>query len=267
MKNIWQKVPVWIKAVLLTILLFYPIAFLNQIILLLNLKFLPQFGIGLFIVMGTLYLYWRLAQRWHPFTDEGDIRMRFRFDISNSSNIASIIGLILFTISTISLSFILFRVKAESSVQLEFIQTFFAAPPATAVMLLLALSMSAGVVEEITYRAYVQNTTQRKYPRIISYLIVGVLFAWLHFLPWALFIPYALVSIVFSAVADQQKSVGLVIVAHTLTDVVALLLQYFKLSFISLEMGLPGIGMVFLMFLISIALIFGWKPRQKFAFS
>jgi len=129
-----------------------------------------------------------------------------------------------FTVMTIYFSYLIFDI--DNSPQLAFIKSFSNYKAITAVPLLLVLAVTAGLVEEITYRGFMQNTTNKKYTKIVSYLIIGVLFAIIHFLPLMLILPYILVSIAYSFIADKQKSTGLVIFTHFLADFVLFMLIY-----------------------------------------
>jgi len=90
-----------------------------------------------------------------------------------------------FTVMTIYFSYLIFDI--DDSPQLAFIKSFSNYKAITAVPLLLVLAVTAGLVEEITYRGFMQNTTNKKYTKIVSYLIIGVLFAIIHFLPLMLY--------------------------------------------------------------------------------
>lgn len=81
MKKVWQKIPAWLKAMLLNIILLYPIITINQIIIQLNLEYFPEYGIGIIPVLIILYLYWIIITKWNPFTDKNDIEISFKFNI------------------------------------------------------------------------------------------------------------------------------------------------------------------------------------------
>lgn len=263
MKNIWQKLPAWLKAVLFNIILLLPIVSINQTMILLNLEYFPQFGIALFLVLGTLFSYWFFLKKKYPFQEKDDIQLDLKFNLFKVSNVLSIVGICVFTVSTVAFTKTLFDI--ESTMQVEFIQAFSEAPPLTGIPLLLALALTAGVVEEITYRAFMQNTTNRKYSRFVSYLIIGVIFSLMHFLPWQLMIPYTIVSMGFSMVADQQKTIGLNIFAHALVDFVLFMLIYFDVPVLSNDFGVLGIVVSLLATLISGYLIIrGEKSVMKY---
>jgi len=224
MKKVWQKIPAWLKAMLLNIVLLYPIITINQIIIKRNLELFPKYGIGLIPVLIILYLYWKVIIKWNPFTNKDDIKLSITFNILNTKNILSVIGLSFFTVITIYLSYLIFDI--DNSPQLGFIKSFSNYNAITAIPLLLGLAITAGIAEEVTYRGFMQNTMHRKYSKIISYLVIGILFSIVHFLPLKLILPYVLISIAYSFIADKQKSTGLVIFTHFLSDFVLFLLIY-----------------------------------------
>jgi len=224
MKKVWQKLPAWLKAMLLNIVLLYPIITINQTIIQLNLTYFPKYGVGLIPILIILYLYWKVITKWNPFTNEDDIKLSFRFNILNTKNLLSVVGLSFFTVIIIYLSYLIFNI--DNSPQLGFIKSFSNYNATAAIPLLLGLAITAGIAEEVTYRGFMQNTTNRKYSKIVSYLIIGVLFAVIHFLPLELILPYILTSIAYSFIADKQKSTGLVIFTHFLADFVLFMLIY-----------------------------------------
>ncbi|WP_271765982.1 CPBP family intramembrane glutamic endopeptidase [Aquimarina algiphila] len=226
MKKVWQKIPAWLKAMLLNIILLYPIITINQTIIQLNLKYFPKYGISLIPVLIMLYVYWKIINKWNPFTNKDDIKIRFKFNILDKKNILSVLGLGIFTLTTIYFSYIIFDI--DNSPQLGFIKSFSDYNAITAIPLLLGLALTAGIVEEVTYRGFMQNTTHRKYSKLVSYLVIGILFSIVHFLPLELILPYILISIAYSFIADKQKSTGLVIFTHFLVDFVLFLLIYCK---------------------------------------
>ncbi|WGD35059.1 CPBP family intramembrane metalloprotease [Olleya sp. YS] len=226
MKKVWQKTPALLKALLLNIVLLYPIVTINQIIIQLNLKYFPKYGISLIPILIILYLYWKVITKWNPYINKDDIKLSFKFNIVNIKNILIVLGLGLFTVITIYFSYIFFDI--DNSPQLGYIKSFSNNNIITAIPLLLGLALTAGIAEEVTYRGFIQNTTHRKYSKIISYLIIGILFSIAHFLPLELIAPYILISIAYSFIADKQKSTGLVIFTHFLSDFALFLLIYFN---------------------------------------
>lgn len=264
MKKVWQKTPAWIRAILLTIVLFYPISIINQTMIKYSLLLFPTYAfLALLFVVGMLFLYWKLVDKWNPFKTEEDVKLSLGFNLLNASNIASIVGLCFLTVSCIGLAYSLLQVDASGSNQSQFFAPIFKAPSITAMPLLLAISLNAGVVEEIAFRGFVQNTTNRTYSRVVSYVLIGVIFSLMHMLPLQLFIPYIIVSVGFSVIADRQKSLGLVVFAHVLVDFILLSMQHLNPAFSRSNIGSMGIGILLVMLISAIFLIVGWKPKKK----
>jgi len=111
--------------------------------------------------------------------------------------------------------------------QLEMIRLFTAPAMTTAIPLILGLSLTAGIVEEMVFRGYLQTMLERSYGIAISLGVTAFFFALLHFLPSILLIPYMLVSLAFSYVAYRSRSIVPGIIAHAGFDFIAILLIYF----------------------------------------
>lgn len=231
MKNLWNKLPAWLKAILQGIVLLTPILFFNQILVFNNLTSGQSIPWALPVVMIALFVYWKIVKRFDKNTGEHDIKMDLKMELNKLSSWYPILGLMFLTYATIALVYMV--VPIENTPQQQMLQLFSNAEAIVAIPLLLALALHAGVVEEIVYRGFMQNTLQRKYTKIISYLIIGVLFAFSHFLPLELIVPYLLVSMAYSYVADNRKSISVNIFSHFLTDFVI---------FVGAYMGIIRIG-------------------------
>lgn len=226
MKSLWQKKPAWLKAILLNLILLFPILIINQVIVQLNLRFYPKYGIGLIFIFITLFMYWKAINKWNPFNDKNDIKMDLKFQLLKTENILSILGICLLSAVLLALSLYIFEI--DSSRQYVLIKSFSNYNAQTAIPLLFGLALTAGIIEEVTYRGYMQNTTNRAYSKFISYLIIAIIFTTFHFLPLELIVPYLLMSFAYSYVADKQKSIGLVIFTHTFFDFVVFMMIYFN---------------------------------------
>ncbi len=218
MKNLWNKLPAWLKAILQGIVLFVPILFFNQIMIFNNLTSGQPIPWALPVVMIALFVYWKIVKRFDNYKGENDIKIDLKMELNKLSSWYAILGLMFLTYSTIALVYMIAPI--ENTPQQQMLQLFSNAEPIVVVPLLLALALHAGVTEEIIYRGFMQNTLQRQYTKIVSYLLIGILFAVSHLLPLELIVPYLLVSMAFSYVADKRKSVGVNIFSHFLTDFV-----------------------------------------------
>jgi len=225
MKTIWNKVPAWIKAIILSLVIAIPVATVIQLIIIFNLKSNTGWGWALLTTIPALILFWKLVQRFSSFTKPEDVKIKMNLNWSNKKVWFRIVGLVFATITTIELSSLAFGDVPEA--QNAFLQTFKQFNEITALPLLFALALTAGVVEEVVYRGLIQNILVRAYPKTGAFFMIGLLFALMHFLPISLLLPYILVSIYFSLVANEFKSLGAVIIAHALADILFLFYGYY----------------------------------------
>ncbi|MFY0606803.1 MAG: CPBP family intramembrane metalloprotease [Cyclobacteriaceae bacterium] len=224
MKTLWKKTPVWIKAILLNILWLYPVIFTVRIIIETNLRSKPTWGWGLILIIGLLVGYWYLAKKTF-FKADHRIQLISNLKPWGKRSWLCVLGIVS-TLSGISLlSAVVLDV--QSSAQLDYIVSFKAYSPIIAIPLLMGLALSAGVVEEILYRGIIQNMLT-KYASWVRYLYIAILFTAAHFLPLVLILPYILMSVIFSLVADVSKSTLQVILGHFLFDFFVFCLLYFE---------------------------------------
>jgi membrane protease YdiL (CAAX protease family) len=225
MKTIWNKVPAWIKAIILSLVIAIPVATVIQLIIVFNLKSNTGWGWALLVAIPLLIIFWKSVQRYSSFSEPEDVKIKMNLNWSDKKVWFRIVGLAFAVITTIELSSLVFGDVPEA--QNAFLQTFKQFNEITALPLLLAMSLTAGVVEEVVYRGIIQNILVRAYPKTGAFIMIGLLFALMHFLPISLLLPYLLVSVYFSLVADEFKSLGVVILAHTLADVLFLFYGYY----------------------------------------
>ncbi len=226
MKNLWNKIPAWLKAVILSIIILLPAVLVVQTPLALNLEIFPEIPWAFPLALVSLFIFWKLIKHFDKFSHKEDVKLKITFDWRNWRNWSYVFGIFFFTPAIIQLGAYAFDI--ESTGQLEYIQLFAQTGPFTAIPLLLGLALGAGILEEVVYRGYVQNTLVARYPKWISFVFIAIIFAVMHQLPITLILPYMLASIAFSFVADQTKSTGVVIFAHILVDFVSFLLLYFE---------------------------------------
>ncbi|MAD96304.1 MAG: hypothetical protein CMB99_03160 [Flavobacteriaceae bacterium] len=225
MKNIWNKIPAWIKVILINCVVMYPVIILIQSTVVFNLQSGSEIPWALAFTMVVLFGFWKLVQRFTNFNQPEDVKIKMDLNLSDSNVWFRIVGIILITISAISLFSFLFKDVPEE--QLAFFKLFENYSATLALPLLFSVALTAGVVEETVYRGIIQNTLVRTYPKIASFIGIAVLFALMHFLPVSLILAYLFVSTSFSFIADEFKSLGAVITAHVLVDVIVLFTGYY----------------------------------------
>lgn len=221
--NIWNKTPAWVRAIILNLIFLFPASVGMQLVLQYSLQSGASWGWGLIPIVALLIGYWFLVKRVNPYKGLEHIKHSLKIEIGDKNVWLKLIGVILFT--AFAIQFFVLAMPSEGNVQLAMISSFRVFSPAIAIPSLLALAMIAGVVEEVAYRGIMQNTMS-KYPPWLTFLIVGIAFSTVHQLPIQLFVPYVFVSMGFSVVAYQQRSLGLVILAHIVVDFVLFVAIY-----------------------------------------
>ncbi|WP_224490947.1 CPBP family intramembrane glutamic endopeptidase [Robertkochia flava] len=262
MKTLWKKMPAWVKAILLNIVLLYPIIIAIQGLIGINAQYGNEWPWSVPLVSLFLYFFYKLNKRYTQFDKESDVRLSFCFDYKSPLNWSFILAIILILPSIITLFSYAFDI--QSTEQLVYIQSFTALKATTAVPMLIVLAFSAGLIEEIVYRAHIQNVLVRSYGRWIGFALTGLIFAALHFLPLPLLIPYLLVSVLFSYVADHLRSTGVVIMAHFLVDMISFLLLYFSPDVLREANTLNTLVLLFMLVTGSIVLFRGVLSTKKF---
>ena len=225
MKNIWKKVPAWLKAIILNFVLLIPPIVIIQSTAKRNLTILPEWGWSALVGVAVLYLYWRLIKQFTNFTEANDVKLSLSFNLRKPGSWFMILGIICITLGAIQIGASLTGAVIEK--QESLIGSFMSHGPLMAIPVLFVLAVTAGVVEEITYRCVMQNTLLRSYNKWVSFGIVAMLFALTHFLPLALLAPYLIVSLSISLVADREKTLGVVVFAHFAVDFLIHMLEYF----------------------------------------
>jgi membrane protease YdiL (CAAX protease family) len=225
MKKLWKKTPAWIKAILLNLILLFPVVILIQSLIGINAQYQNHWPWCVPLALIILYVYYWLNKKYSKFKYETDVRLNFVFNWKNRQNFYSLIAIVLLVPSIITLCSYAFNINTTE--QLTYIQSFRALEVQTAIPMLIILALTAGIAEEIVYRVHIQNVLVRSYGRWISFALVGLIFAAFHFLPLPLILPYVIVSILFSFVADRLRSSGVVMLAHFFVDLLSFMFLYF----------------------------------------
>lgn len=263
MKNIWNKIPDFLKAILIGVLLFYPAITIIQLLLFTNLRTVNEIPWAFVIILPLLWLYWRFTTgKANPFNPSVVRRSLSMSSIYTNGNwpwfILSVVGIIVFTYASISVGYAFVE---EETDQLEMLEFFYAAPVQTVIPLLFALSLTAGIIEEIVFRGYVQTILERKYGVLISFGFTSIIFALMHFLPAVLILPYIFVSLSFSYVAYKTRSIVPGIFAHTCFDFIAITLIYFNP--VMATKGFFEEGLLLNIILVGLGAIMIWFSQEK----
>ncbi len=227
MKSIWSNTPTWIKAIIYVIVLLYPILIFNQSLIINNLSVLPSMPWALFICLCTLWLFWQFCTGASIPFGASEYRKHMSSTQappynSRVSVLSISIALFLFVYAINAVGFGLFG--TDQTAQLAFIKLVGSASGISGPALLLAAALTAGVVEEIVFRGYIQRLMTIHYGVIVSFIFVAIIFTIGHLLPPELYLQYFLVSIAFSWVAHCIGSIVPGIIVHILFDFSAFLL-------------------------------------------
>ncbi|MEM6297947.1 MAG: type II CAAX endopeptidase family protein [Bacteroidota bacterium] len=251
MKTIWNKIPAWGKALIFLGIIGAPVNFTIQGIAKYNLQDNSGWGWALLVTVPLLFIFWQVVSRWSPFNRPEDIKIKMDVNLKDRKVSSRILGLLLLGYSTGTLFTELFDVKQDHL--LAFFETFKSVGHATAIPLLLVFALTAGVVEEVIFRGYMQNSLVRAYPKAVSFLAVALVFALVHFLPLPLVVAFLIISTSISIAADEFKSLGVVIITHITIDIYSLLESYFGFA---PEMDTLGLAIMGVVFVISLFLTF-----------
>jgi len=263
LKELWSKFPVWIRALVIAALLFFPVISINQLLLFQNLFGYTSVAWSLPVIIFILWLYWRFTIGANKPFKPSDVRR----DLSMTSKrkggslagaFISIMGLMLFTYSAVAIGYAFLD---EGTDQLEMIKLFTAPRIAIAIPLILGLALTAGIVEEIVFRGYLQTMLERGYGVVISFGVTAIIFALLHFLPQILLVPYMLVSLAFSYVAYRSRTIVPGIIAHAGFDFVAIVLIYFNPEMAEKTYFEESLVVSVILLIISVAMI--WYSQDR----
>jgi len=173
LKELWKKLPTWLRALLIGVILFYPAITILQLLLFQNLANYSSTPWSFPIVIILLWLYWRFTTGADkPFKASAkrvDLSMSSLYTKGNMTWILlAIFGLVFFTYSLIAVGYAFVK---EDTDQFELIMMFTKVPVQTGIFLILALALTAGIVEEVVFRGYVQTMLERSYGALIAFAL------------------------------------------------------------------------------------------------
>jgi len=207
---IWQRIPVLIRAVLVGLVVAaagsFPWAWLAQA----NLRHLRAVPWGAAVMAVYLWLYWRyLTGRSWPASTAALRRERARArplsaPVWGAAILAGIIGLA----TSVVLIRLMGRLVALPHEQMGDIA---GVPAGTLLATLVMGAVVAGVVEEVSFRGYMQRPIERQLGPAVAILVVGVVFGLAHgtHSEWSLILMpyYAAVAATYGALAWLTDSI------------------------------------------------------------
>ncbi|MEM7131525.1 MAG: type II CAAX endopeptidase family protein [Chloroflexota bacterium] len=257
MKELWSMMPVWLRAILVGVVLLYPPLILTAIPIDLNIELiLPSIPWSFPVIVALLWLFWRFTTgQPKPFNRSAERTRLSRHNEVKTENLswiaAASVALLIMTYSLMQVGVLLGNF--EDLAMAKRIGVFNQVQPYMAIFLFLGISLSAGVIEEIAFRGYLQTMLTENYGVFVSFLLIAILFWLAHGLPLLLAIPFMLVSIGYSLLAESCDAIMPVIVTHVVIDFVIYLLGYlgliYTLEHIAYSVFTDGINISFITYL------------------
>ena len=210
MRALWQRLPVLIRAVLIGSIVAIagtgPWALLSGA----NLKYFSSVPWSVPPTALYLWFFWRYLQGagWPRSTAEtrrASLRAnRLPDDVWGAALFAGVLGLV----AVVLLLRILSRLVVVQQQQLPDLSQI---PFVTLLLILLMSAVVAGVVEEASFRGYMQGPIERRHGPVVAILVTGTLFGFLHFTHpevTLVLMPYFLaVAAVYGALTYLTKSI------------------------------------------------------------
>lgn len=232
MTQLWRRIPVVIRAVILGFLV-SAIGGLGEFFIFANLKFFPQIPWMLAASAAWLWLFWRYMNGWGWPRSTGEAR---RVDLRAQSLswriwIWSLVAGSLGLLSVLGLGFITPRLADIPREAFKLSLDFSAYPWWTVVSILLVISVVSGVVEEAGYRGVMLSQIQRRHGWIAAAAITGFVFFLDHYFSHAYatpaFLPFFMaVSAVHALLVYMTGSIRPSIVLHAAFDFAVIPVQY-----------------------------------------
>ena len=180
MISVWSRLPVIVRAVLtgLVVASFGTIPW--SLLVKANLKFFPAVPWAVLPAVLYLWLFWRYVNgAWWPHST-AEIRHttcranRLSEEVWGASLLAGGLGLVALVLF-LSVINRLVKLPAQSTEDVSHI------PFMTLTVSLLMSSVVAGVVEESSFRGYIQGPIERRHGPVVAILVTGSLFGFAHF--------------------------------------------------------------------------------------
>lgn len=213
----WKKIPVIIKAILTGLLVAALGTIPWSLLVSLNMKHGSALPWAVPITAVYLWFYWRYVRGdYWPHANSG-IRKKYcranklSDSIWGAALLAGITGLV-FIVLFQSLLARMVRLPAQSDQGLSSIPTI------TLFSFVIMSAVVAGVVEEVSFRGYMQSPIEKRHGPVAAILTVGIIFGLVHFthpevslilLPY-----YAIVAAVYGALAYLTNSIFPSMVLH-----------------------------------------------------
>jgi membrane protease YdiL (CAAX protease family) len=217
MLSLWRRLPVIVRAVLTGMALATVGTIPWSLLAAANLKHVPSVPWGPILAVPFLWLFWRFARGagWPRSTAEARRTLlranRLPGDVWGSALLAGILGLA----SLVLLLRVMNRLVRLPQQQPPDVSQI---PALTLLCFLLVGSAVAGVVEEASYRGYMQGPIERRHGPVLAILVTGTLFGFAHFthpeVTLILMPNYLAVAAIYGALAYLTNSIWPSMVLH-----------------------------------------------------
>ena len=180
-----------------------------------NLRFLPGLPWSVPVVAVLLWFFWRYMNGWGPPQDTAATR-HARLRANRLAPATWLWALLAGGLGIVTLVLILRVANRLMTLPDQTPPDLSAIPLITLVPMLLLSSFFAGVVEEASFRGYMQGMIERQLGPVIAILITGVMFAVAHLDFTPVLLPYYIaVSAIYGMVSYLTNSILPAIVLHT----------------------------------------------------
>jgi len=229
----WKRLPAVLRALVAGFVVATAGQIPAQALIFANTRWLPAIPWGALGIAAWLWLYWRYlaGHGWPRATAEA---RRFALRAGPLSPRVWRWSLLACGIASLALRMMLDlarRLSTRPAQDLPSAEELAKNPFLTVLLLFLAAAATAGVVEEASFRGYMQTPIERRHGPVIAIAIVAMVFSLAHYrweapdpVPWLIFIPcYVGVSIAYGILAWLTGSIVPAVIGHTLVDAVAFL--------------------------------------------
>ena len=272
------KIPIWIKAIFFGFVILELGTRLWSVIALSNIKLSPGIPWSFPLMAILLFLIWKyLDGKGIPKSTQKTRHLWMRANaLPSSLRKWSWISAVLLGATILSLIILGTRITDVPSGQIDQIERISIYPFWTILSLIIMTSVVAGIIEEISFRGYMQKPMEIRYGPKLAILIVALFFTLLH-LPNATITPqlipiFFIGSIGWGVLAYLTNSIIPGIVIHIAVDIISYLwiwrnLEYAKTmyteSIIKNGIDMPFMILILVLLMQSILLIYSFSKLHK----
>lgn len=233
LSQLWDWLPVWLQALILSQLVVDLGGLPPDLLLFGNLKLLPALPWVLPLTCLWLWLLWRyLSGSGWPRSSAQDRKRALRAaPLSRGTWTWALLAGSLGMLSVVGVSFLTLRLADLPAEAYHLAIDLHAYPWWTVLSALLAVSITAGVVEEAGYRGYMLSLLERRHGWAVAILATGFVFFLDHHLShayatWAFLPFFMLVSALHGLLVYYTRSILPSVLLHASADFLVIPVQY-----------------------------------------